>query len=172
MQRSPKCFIGFGAHPHTVVSGEDMRHPTEDGIASRNTPSSSTPSPSTEDTADSWPGGYEHPRSHTTTYTNTYSSHVGSRTVCSDFGVASCECCNGVGVGAKVSALGSGIGVGATRARVGSEARHRRRFVKFEEANLCSMIEAGHVGTVASHEQASFSEASIMICNDLRQIFH
>ena len=162
-----------------------MRHPTEDGIARRNTPSPSTTSSSTEDTADSWPGGYKHLRSHNTVRTNKHSSHIGSRSTCADFGVVSCGCCEAkpqsIGAKARAKANTSGMGAGATR--VGSEARHRRRFLRFEEANLCSISEEGHVGTVASRhvsddincedkdKHVSFSEASLMICSNLRLIF-
>ena len=68
---SPPC------SPFHHVSGEDMRHPTEDGVAGRNTylaPAHEDPAalrvrpPATEDTADTWPGGYEHPRSHITVH--------------------------------------------------------------------------------------------------------
>ena len=102
------------------------------------------------------------------------------------FGVVNCGCCEAkpqsIGAKARAKANTSGMGAGATR--VGSEARHRRRFLRFEEANLCSISEEGHVGTVVSRhvsdnincedkdEHVSFSEASLMICSNLRQIFH
>lgn len=86
------------------VSGEDRCHPTEDGVASRNTsmaPVHDDPAalrvrrPATEGPADLWPGGYEHPRSHSNVRINTYSSHVGSRdnSTCASFGIVDCKCC-------------------------------------------------------------------------------
>ena len=83
--------------PFDNVSGEDMRHPIEDGVAGRNTylalahedlAALRVRLPATEGTADSWPGGYEHPRSHITEHNHTYSSHVGSHiSTCANFGI-------------------------------------------------------------------------------------
>ena len=50
-------------------------------------------------TVDIWPGGYEHPWSHTTTSLRTYQTETIQ--TCREFGIESCNCCSFVGTVAR-----------------------------------------------------------------------
>ena len=141
--------------PFDDVSGEDMRHPTEDGVVGRNTylaPAPEDPAalrvrpPATEDTADTWPGGYEHPRSYITVHNHTYSSHVGSHvSTCANFGIDDCKCCevwpavmSKANASARVGSVGAsfsearaskcnGDAIGAKASKLGSEGSGNRK---------------------------------------------